>query len=74
VLRVDADGYLLSLFVTGDDLGEPGGTVTEPPRVRGINEVCCQLMGWMPSHLERVLHEGDDDPVHPVRKGIAESR
>lgn len=31
VLRVDADGYLLTLFVTGDDLGEPGDTVTESP-------------------------------------------
>ena len=76
VLRVDADGYLLALFVTGDDLGEPGETVTEyrVARVRGINEVCCQVMGWMPSHLERVLHEGDDDPVHAARKEIAESR
>ncbi len=41
VLRVDADGYLLTLFVTGDDLGEAGETVT----VRGTNEVCYQLMG-----------------------------
>lgn len=30
-VRVDADGYLLTLFVTGDDLGEPGETVTESP-------------------------------------------
>lgn len=27
-------------------------------------------MGCMPSRSERVLHEGDDDPVHRVRKGI----
>jgi hypothetical protein len=44
VLRVDADRYLLSLFVTGDDLGQPRETATELP-VRGINEFCCQLMG-----------------------------
>jgi hypothetical protein len=31
VLRVDAEGYLLTLFVTGDDLGEPGETFTELP-------------------------------------------
>lgn len=40
VLRVDADGYLLALFVTGDDLGEPGETVTESP-------VCEALMRFV---------------------------
>ena len=35
VLGVDADGYVLSQFVTGDDLGEPRETVAELP-VRGI--------------------------------------
>lgn len=57
MLGVDADGYVLSQFVTGDDLGEPRETVAELP-VRGINERCCQLMRRMPSQLERVLHEG----------------
>lgn len=57
MLGVDADGYVLAQFVTGDDLGEPRETVAELP-VRGINECCCQLMGCMTSQLERVLHEG----------------
>jgi hypothetical protein len=57
VLQVDADGYVLTLFVTGDDLGQTRETVAGLP-VRGINEICCQLIGRMPSHLERVLHEG----------------
>lgn len=57
VLQVDADRYALTLFVTGDDLGQTRETVAGLP-VRGINEFCCQLIGRMPSHLERVLHEG----------------
>jgi len=40
VLRVDADGHLLALFVTGDDLGKPGETVTE-------SSVCEVLMRFV---------------------------
>jgi hypothetical protein len=59
------------LFVTGDDLGQPGETVTESLVCEVLMRFVANKWGWIQSHLERVLHEGDDDPVHPVRKGIA---
>lgn len=69
MLQADADRYFLASFVTGDDLGQTRDTVTGFP-VRGINKFRCQLMGCIPSRLERALHEGDHHIIQRSRRRI----